>query len=403
MRVKIAPLAALAAATAVLVTGCGTGSAEEPAPEQAAGDVAVVDASTLDTGDFRTTPQTEFTTIGDDFLGRSIEGQRMAEYVVNPIEIDPQLTDLTPMSTYVVKDGKSLSILLPDPIPQAAVDHNMLAGFSSARSTAGREGDQSLINAVLRFPDATTAQNAATALHEATMNNDYGTGLPQAGAIDVLPSTLVSNRETAGEIATNAFTPYNEYVLYQWTNTPVADKEWAAKTIAKTVRDQGPLIEKFAATAPGDFANIKVDVDSVLRLTVPTERTSTSEFAVYGPRGASHFANDPATKLAMFESTGTTRQAVDQTTVYLSQTEEGSKKLAEQMGAAFETSGGLTPTTAPANVPNAECWTKDTPQGVGTKCLVQHGQYVGEITTMDDERKAHQLTAAQYLILTSPK
>lgn len=45
----------------------------------------------------------------------------------------------------------------------------------------------------------------------------------------------------------------------------------------KTVRDQGPLIEKFAATAPADFANIKVDVDSVLRLTIPTERTSTSD------------------------------------------------------------------------------------------------------------------------------
>ncbi|NKR80247.1 hypothetical protein GS491_23990 [Rhodococcus hoagii] len=116
----------------------------------------------------------------------------MAEYVVNPIEIDPQLTDLTEMSTYVIKDGKSLSTLLPDPIPQAAVDNGMLAGFSSARSTAGREDDQSLINAVLRFPDAAAAQKAATALHEATMTNDYGTGLPQAGAIDVLPSTLVS-------------------------------------------------------------------------------------------------------------------------------------------------------------------------------------------------------------------
>lgn len=37
MRVKIAPIAAATAATAVLLTGCGTGSADEPAPEQAAG------------------------------------------------------------------------------------------------------------------------------------------------------------------------------------------------------------------------------------------------------------------------------------------------------------------------------------------------------------------------------
>ncbi|WP_458682589.1 DUF7373 family lipoprotein [Prescottella equi] len=61
----------------------------------------------------------------------------------------------------------------------------------------------------------------------------------------------------------------------------------------------------------------------------------------------------------------------------------------------------LNPT--PADVPNAKCWTKDTPQGVGIKCRVEHGQYVGEITTTDDEKKAYQPTAAQYLILTSPK
>ncbi|MGO4205181.1 hypothetical protein AB4Z09_26285 [Rhodococcus sp. TAF43] len=214
----------------------------------------------------------------------------------------------------------------------------------------------------------------------------------------------IGDRQTSDGFTTNAFTPYNEYVLYQWTQTPDTQKDWAAQTIAKTVRDQGPLIEKFAATAPGDYANIKVDVDSVLRLTIPIDgKTSTSQFAVYGPRGASHFANDAATKLDLFESTGTTRMAVNETDVYLSQTEDGSKKLMDGMSQAFETGGGLIPSAAPANVPNAKCWTKDTPQGVGTKCLVQHGQYLGEITTMDDETKAHQLTAAQYLILTSPK
>ncbi|MBU4616211.1 hypothetical protein IM877_15960 [Rhodococcus sp. GG48] len=65
------------------------------------------------------------------------------------------------------------------------------------------------------------------------MNNDYGTGLEQPSSIDVLPSTLVSNRETAGEVSTNAFAPYDEYVLYQWTNTPATQKEWAAKTMRR--------------------------------------------------------------------------------------------------------------------------------------------------------------------------
>jgi len=403
MRVNIAPLAAVAAATAVLLTGCSTGSAEEASP--AAGDVAQVDASTLDTGNFPTTPQPAFSTVGDDFIGRSIEGQRMAEYVINPIEIDPQLTDLKSMSTYVVKDGKSLGNLLPDPIPQAAVDNGMLIGFASTRSTPGKDNQQSLVNAVFRFPDAASAQKAATDLHVATLNGDsYGTGPAQPGKIDVLPNTLVGNRESSLGLTTNAFTPYNEYVLYQWTQTPVTQKDWAAQTIAKVVRDQGPMIEKFPATAPGDYANIKLDVDNVLRLTIPTEgTTATSQFAVYGPRGASHFDSDPATLLEAFEATGTTRLAVNETNVYLSQTEEGSKDLMDRLGRAFETGEGMTPSMPPANVPGAKCWTVDTPQGVGTRCLVQHGQYVGESAVLDGEQRAQQLAAAQYLILTSPK
>lgn len=105
----------------------------------------------------------------------------------------------------------------------------------------------------------------------------------------------------------------------------------------------------------------------------------------------------------MFDGAGATRLAIDQTNVYLSRTEEGAKALIDRRGQAFETGDGMAASTPPVNVPGVKCWTKGTPRGVGTRFLVQHGQYVGESAVLDGENKAHQLVAAQYRILTSPK
>ncbi|NKS57432.1 hypothetical protein GS504_08055 [Rhodococcus hoagii] len=97
MRVKIAPIAAAAAATA-----SSWPDAEPDTPttrhrnrRRARSRSSIRPPSTPPTSAL--TPQLQLTTIGDDFRGRSIEGQRMPEYVVNPIEIDPQLTDLPEM------------------------------------------------------------------------------------------------------------------------------------------------------------------------------------------------------------------------------------------------------------------------------------------------------------------
>lgn len=399
---KIAPIAAAAAAAVLLLAGCGqdstTGEAE--AAVKSGGDSGQVDASSLDTGTVPTTPRPEFSTVGDAFLGRSIEGQRMAEFVVLPPELDPQLTEGAPMSTYVIKDGNSLGPILPGPTEEVAADNGMLVGFSTSRSTEGRGPDEkSVVHAVLRFPDAAAAKKAATEMHQSVLTFDAGTGLPQPGTINNFPDTLATKSEANGTFSTNGFTPHNEYVIYTWAKAPAAEKDWTAKVLAKAATDQGAMIEKFPATAPDQYKNLKVDVDNVLRYAIPTEgKQSTSSGAVYGPRGAAHFSTDALTTLDSFEQTGTTRAAMDASTVYLSDTEEGSQKLKDAFLQEQQSAGGMTKAAAPANVPGAECLSKETPRGVENYCLVQRGNYLGEIYLLDQEKEAHQMAAAQYLL-----
>jgi hypothetical protein len=402
---KIAPIAAAATAAVLLLAGCSDDSTDgsaEPAAKSG-GDTEQVDPASLDTGAFPTAPRPEFTSVGDAFLGRSVEGQRMAEFVVLPPELDPQLTEGAPMSTYVIKDGNSLGIILPDPTEKVAADNGMLVGFSTSRSTEGRGPEEkSLVHAVLRFPDAAAAKKAATEMHQSVLAYDSGTGLPQPGTINNFPDILATKSEANGAFSTNGFTPHNEYVIYTWAKAPAAEKDWAAKILAKASTDQGAMIDKFPATAPDQYKNLKVDVDNVLRATIPTEgKQTTSSGAVYGPRGAAHFSTDALDTLDTFKETGTTRQAQDATNVYLSENEQGANDLMSAFGQEVATVGGMTPAAAPANVPNSACWSKQTSQGVENYCLVQKGTHLAEIYELDAEQKAHQMAAAQYLIFTA--
>ena len=396
---KLAPIAAAAIAAALVLTGCGGGTTTGQAVKSG-GDTETVDPASLDTGTFPTTPRPPFTTVGDEFLGRSVEGQRMAEFVVLPPEVDPTLTESASMSTYVIKDGKSLGILLPGPTPQVAADNGMLVGFSTARSTPGKANDSSLVHAVLRFPDAAAATKAANAMHQSVLGYDFGNGLPAVGKVNALPEALASTSESGGVFSANAFTPHNEYVIYTWASAPAAQKNWTADVIAKAYELQAPMIEKFPATDPANYANLEIDVDGVLRYTLPTEGSqSTSSLAVYGSRGAAHSSTNALANLENFTRTGTTHQAVDATNVYLSDTEEGSQQLRDAFLAEMKTENDMAEDAAPPNVPGAACLSAKTYSGTEYYCLVQFGKRLGELGGLDNLPELHQMAAAQYLIL----
>ena len=296
MRAKtFAPLAATVAAI-VLVTGCSRTSEGQANAESESGRSATVAAQgaapgEMDPGTYRTTPQADFGTVTSVNSGRYVEGQRMAEFVVLPTELDPLLTGPVGMSTYVIKSGTALSVLLTGKSPDIAEREGMLTGFSTSRSYEDKKADKSIVHAVLRFPDAESAQRAAADMSadDALPSEYLPGGVPTS--IDILPDTLTTTRESSdGTFSSNSFTPHGQYIIYTWASAPIAEKDWTAQITAKALEQQGPMIDKFPATAADKFAELPMDIDNVLVLTIPEDdgNRTTSSDAVYGPRGSAH-------------------------------------------------------------------------------------------------------------------
>ena len=412
------PFAAVGVATVLLSGGCSSNTDGAAAPAKSGGDTTSSDSTpkvpsplgstpgTIDTGSYRTTPLPPFGPIGDPFKGRSVEGQRMAEFVTLPGEIDPALVAGGGSGTYVIKNGDSLRVLTGKPVADAAQADGALAGFSTSRSTAESAARKQLVHAVMRFPDAAAAAKAAVDMNTAlqTVPDEWGSALHDPGKIDILPDTKVSTKVNGDDFSSNSFTAHNEYVIYTWASAPQADKAWTAQVTAKALQLQAPLIDKFPATPPEKYGELPVDVDGVLRLTVPkgAETRYTDDMAVYGPRGAAHSATDPAGALDYFDKTGMTNMSSDQTAVYKTRDADAARELAGDFVKEVEVTMKMKKSTGPAGVPDAGCWALQSTRKQLFYCLVQVDKYLGEIQS-EDEITAHQLASAQHKILAAAK
>ncbi|MCX5046656.1 hypothetical protein OG921_26125 [Aldersonia sp. NBC_00410] len=422
-RRTLVSLTAACAAVTVLATGCG-GSDGDDTPAGSGGDQLATSIPAapgeLDPGKYATAPQPAFDVAGSDSKGRIVEGQRMAEFVTLPYEVDPALTEGRGLGG-VLKNADASANILGEDLVKVSVNNGMVMGFTTSRNEPGNStGNKRFLHAVFRFPDAAAAKKAADEYAKADLLPPTGfDGKPienpptaTATTIDVAPNTRVVTAAGPGpedKITTNAFTAHGDFVFYDWTEVAVADKDWQAKAIAKAVSLQGPLIDKFPATPVADMPNLPMDVDHVLIYTVPPLHGDrmTNDLAVYGSRGAAHGANNPEQNVKDFAETGTTLQAVDATNVYRSDTEAGANKLLTLFAGEFLTPPSdpleepWTEITGPAGVPNAKCMTKQDADGAGhaySYCLVQRGNYLGETSGMDEKDVLQRITA-QYMVL----
>ncbi|WP_229568840.1 DUF7373 family lipoprotein [Rhodococcus sp. RDE2] len=370
----------------------------------------------LDPGLYRTTASEAHTpTVANTVSGQFVESERLAEFVALPIEIDPELVEVINSRTGVVPGPEPLGFLFTgqadDVISAIGEDTGFYAGFATGRTTAGRFGDgttRQIIHAVLQFPDAEDAQDAAAALHRDRLSRPWSQSSDASPATEYpvasLPGSFISATIRDGYITGAAFTPHGRHVIYTWLDAPLEVPGWFDESLTTALEVQRPLIEGFPITDPEDLASLHMDLEGVLRLTVPfgpDEQPTPNSIAVYGPRGTAHLSVDQAGALDALTATGTTHLAVHKTNVYKSSTVSGAEAWFDRMPGLIRSRGADTSVTGaagPAGVPNARCFDIVNPSSTFSACIVQHGQYVGEIFGRD-LTDAHQLTTAQYLIL----
>jgi hypothetical protein len=394
--------AAALATAAALLTSCST--AIDGSPVKAAGGPppGSVDIALLDVGNYPTRPSAPLGTAGTPEIGNIVEGQRMANYVTGPWEVDPSLIGSYADSAVVLKNAGALDFILPEALAAVGFRHNFVAGFYTARdATDGKM----LRNAVLRFPDPPAAAAAATefgatAATEAVLTPPV-TPAPIPGHPEAASFSHTAERDqNVGLTVVRAFTARGPYVLVQ-TAEATDGLETAAGLIAKTLDLQGQLIDQFNPTDPAKLAELPIDPTGLLARTLPIniDDASVTQRTVYEPRGALQLQTDPVRSAALFDKTGMIRQSNAATTVYEARDAQGAQGIADGFFAEVSATG--TPVDPVKQLPNSRCL--DVSQGsvAAFYCLATADRYAIEAQSAQ-LRDAQQKTAAQYAMLMAP-
>lgn len=388
------------ALTVGVLTGCSSAGEPADAPALQTPQTSlppIVAAAELDAGGYPTAPRPPLGRAGDPKTGAVADAQRLADHVVGPWEADPALIEPYLSTYYLLDTPTTLSQFSPDAVAQQAAGHGMVNGFASAREAPDRHV---MINAVLRFPDDAAAEAAAVAMNAASAGQQIRGVAPSPATIPGHPETAAvsypftpTGSDSEWSVI-RSFTAHGPYVFMQLVQS--ADGlDTAAALAQKAIDAQGPRLDDFVPAAVDALADVELDPTGLLARTVPVEaNTSSTRNAVYSPRGAMHFQTDPLESKTLFTDTGVKAVAMGAANVYQARNPGSALMIVN----AFSTeilSGGE-PAAAVPNLPESHCATR----GQAFYCVALAGEYAVEVNG-EALPGVHQLTAAQYILLTN--
>ena len=393
-----------------LLAGCSaTGS-----PTAATVSVPSVDVSALDTGTYPTSPRPQFGKATEDDI-IAVEGQRLAQFVLAPFEVDRDLT-VVQSPTGIIKNPAGVSMVINQKSSTVLANKQLIYGFTTSARTSDtlirQRANRSLRHMVLRYATADAARDAAQQMADLVAAGDNRTPTALPGT-----STLVVDQDFGERVAKIAITAHNTYVLYDSYSTTPEHTDLAEPVIRRSLAQQRTLIDKFLATPTKDEARAqgitgssapRIDANKVLVYALPLSDSELAadtgdvdgqrRRAVYGPRGLAHFSTDPYGDFTVLTDAGATVNAVERTTVYRAATPDGAENIVSAFTSANLGGGGWGPAASPPGLPNATC--QASRDGTSTRwCVVAVGRYVGAASSKD-EVDAHRQISAQYVILT---
>lgn len=380
---------------AVLVTaGCnsvvdGSASKETGGPAAGAADPALVDV-----GNYPTKPRPPLGTSGVN--GAIIEGQRMADFVTGPWEVDPALIEGYGFGAMVLRNAQPLKNTFSTEIVQAIGGPDFVNGFVTARSV---HGNKILINSVLRYRTPEAAKAAAEVLARAALESKVATPPIETTAIPRHPETsgvshvFVDTDSDRRWSVAQGVTAHGPYVLLQQAES-TDGLDPALELIAKTLDLQAPLIDQFQPTDPEKFADLPRDPTGLLARTLPVpDKTATIvQNATFGQHGTLHFQSNPVTSAPLFNETGMDTMVRGMTTLYQTKDDAAATRIATAF--ADETASASRPADPVEHLPGSRCM--QIPSG-SFYCTAAAGRYAIEsnATQLPD---AQQQLAAQYLM-----
>ena len=387
--------------TSCLVTSCSAGNdGSETAADPTTVANAVVESATtsaqaesaqFDTGEYFTkhrVPYKEQTTWDG---GAIAESNHIADTLILPFEVNEKFTEGTG-SGRLTASANLFYFMSPNYID--ALDKNELPVRSGYWVSAGDNSDDSLINAVIRFDSPEKAQQAAKVLHTTATtegasllhndseyfeaNPDDATGIEGKVNTYAAVGTTEETEFKKGYTSVQAFTPYNEFLVYNYGQSAEGNEAETKTNISSLLDKQIPLLDAIPThkTDAGygklkDFA--KIDEFGLTRLAVlplPDEKDwASSPFAGFATRGFVVSRTDPkfvmdAANLAGIENFGIMRTAVaqarDSQAANLFKSALLSSSLSEDAKEYDE----------PQSLPDTSCYQIDLASGTYVECIL---------------------------------
>ncbi|MFC6009658.1 DUF7373 family lipoprotein [Nocardia lasii] len=345
---------------------------------------------------------------------------RLADYVINPSQIDPQLK-------YGLDAGVTWGTIVPSSMGSygamgdAAAKHKMLFGFHSAAASAERsiydtfdwprKEPQSKFTAdltVLQFPDAAHADAAAQEFYDIDFAAQHGANQPVA--LSTYPGAHAHWRPDSPFL--RVFLPHDSYVIALLVSVESPDlpalttrAESAFTTQIQALTATTPLTEEQVLALPWD-------PDHVLMRTLNPDQSTNPDavggsYILTGKHGAVHFANRrvlPSDRAYVDQQL--TRMEADQVAfttaaivIRTPSTDIADRAVTEKL---FPWQVRLDADPAPG-VPDTTCVENRRSDSVKRfSCLLAYNQYVG-IVSSNQLLDAHQRAAAQYALFANTR
>ncbi|MEV6279410.1 hypothetical protein [Nocardia sp. NPDC051832] len=244
---------------AAVLTGCAgivPGTPESAAP----------DLGALDTGEWDTT-RLSAPANGKDSYGRILESARLAEAVINPIDIDASL--VYPVTALVPTPLASVGILAEVARP-ILTEFGMVAGYSV---TAGdTDGERSTMNSkstlirvtVLSLHDPAAAAAAAQRIGAADFAAGTGNETVEIPGYEAAQGHWRPTVPTVG-----VYIAHGSFVVALYLRLPEPDSDALAELAAATLDAQLPKLDTFTPTRADQLATLPLDPDGMVARMVP--------------------------------------------------------------------------------------------------------------------------------------
>jgi hypothetical protein len=389
---------ALLAVASVASASCAGSVTGHPGPG-----LTPVNLATLKTGVYPTEPTEYAPDVNSASDIRTLEAQRMLNYLVHPFEIDGDITDVGNLKFMYDADTMVGQNYIPEKYRPVAVDNNLIAGVYISAINSDLRNRKKLIVSVLRFPTDAAARQAADQFDQITNSQPDRHPVPIAGHADARASS-------ADDLAAVSFLPHGPYVILTNAGVPQPNQGALSTVLGKTIDRQIEQLDKQQPTPLDDVLDVPLDPDGIMRLAIPKAPDFTDpfytddDFGAFQPAGELHFERNPSEVAKAFNESG----------VDLVGRRGGIVYRTRDLAAAFHLQSVLTKTgkndevlDPPPGLPDVQCIKLDSTDDLrkfDQLCAVVYGRYVAVVVSKAPlsarvDKSLYIRAAAQYAVL----